>query len=116
DTESKRDQRRDAGDDRRVLDEGQIALIMDDVSVVRLDLRPVEMQRRRNRQHVDPALEGQDQQVDEGSKPEQTDQNEHCVGDDAAEPMRGHVVTSNRRTLTTRNSSVIPMTAAITIT
>ena len=52
--EHERDQRRDAGDDDRVLDEREVVVVVDDLAVVVLDRRPVEVERRR---HLDEGLE-----------------------------------------------------------
>src|SRR5438034_8122804 len=44
--------RRDAGHEDRVLDERRIALLVDHLAVVRRDLRPVEVERRRDVEDV----------------------------------------------------------------
>ena len=89
---------------------------MDHVAVVRRDLPPVEVERGRHSQYVDPALRGEDQQIDKRCRTGEADQDHDRVGNDSAEPVSSHVATSGLRTLTTRNNSVTPIAAAITIT
>src|SRR5438034_4958184 len=94
--------RRDAGHEDRVLDEGRIALLVDHLAVVRRDLRPVEVERRRDVEDVEWALEREQEQVQERREPDEPDQDQDEVRDDAADPAGDHA-NSSRRTRTKRN-------------
>src|SRR5207244_2276641 len=96
-----------------------IGLLVDHLPVVRGDLRPVEVERRRHLdEDVERALEREQQQVEERRDPDEPDQDEDDVGDDAAEEAPAHVANSSRRTRPTRNRNriVTPIAATITIT
>src|SRR5438034_7411528 len=101
--------RRDAGHEDRVLDERRIALLVDHLAVVRRDLRPVEVERRRDVEDVERALEREQEQVQEGRDPDEADQDQDEVRDDP--PDTAFHANSSRRTRTKRNRIVIPIAA-----